>query len=316
MKQEPAGQTVPEILQEPAEREEDPVLARILDEYRKADAVSVENAEKYRRILAALSVTATLLAVAFLLYDEVYLYWLIVPCILLLLALFAVNRFADRLQCHKNYLEYRLYAEGLRVQSFLRSAGIRKNAADLLPWAWRMNVPWTVQKLQEIPGEPEPSGRQPVLDLWIRDQKDYHREALARTELRRKRNDRIVRTVIVFTVLTYAAALVFESLYGGLFTGTVRGDTHTREIVHIVLKVMMGSFSCMTLFAGSYYGKLSLEETAGDHRRMIALYEQAESQILEQGETEEILLELAKEELGENSSWYAYQSKNRPDISF
>ena len=48
---------------------------------------------------------------------------------------------------------------------------------------------------------------------------------------------------------------------------------------------------------------------------MIALYEKAEKEILSSGETEELLVSLAREELSENSNWYAYQSKNRPVIS-
>ena len=36
--------------------------------------------------------------------------------------------------------------------------------------------------------------------------------------------------------------------------------------------------------------------------------------ILKSGESEELLLSLAREFLGENSTWYAYQSTNGPDI--
>ena len=302
------------ILSTPA-KTEDPVLRQIRDAYEEADAVSLRNAEKYRKILAALSVLATLVAMAFLLYDEVYLQWMILICGALLLILFRIGRLAERLQCHRNYLEHRLYAEALRVQGFLRSAGLTANAADLLPWAWRMNVAWTEEKLRQIPTDTDPCGRQPVLDMWVRAQKDYHREALARTKLRLGRNDRIVKIALAAAVLTYVAAVVFEIVCSGLITGIVRCTPETLDVSRTVLKVLMGSLSCATLFAGNYYGKLSLEETAGDHRRMIALYEHAEAQILERGETEELLLELARESLGENSSWYAYQSKNRPDIS-
>ena len=37
-------------------------------------------------------------------------------------------------------------------------------------------------------------------------------------------------------------------------------------------------------------------------------------QILRDGESEELLLFLARECLNENSTWYAYQSKNKPDM--
>lgn len=310
--------------------------------YAAADHLSMRNAEKYRRILLALSVAGTLLAVAFLLYDEINLYGLILACGVLLLTLFIINGLAKQLNCHRKYLEYRLLAEGARVQYFLRKAKSRQNAADLLPWSWRFNVPWTEPVLRElgrtVDGAPENSSpaeaaageaaaeknprggdscrsRYRILDVWVRGQAQYHREALIMTEARIRRNDRISNLALFLALATYAAALVFEICVGGLFSGSVLLGQRQMEVIRVILKVAMGSFSAMTLFAGNYYGKLSLEETAQDHRRMAALYEKTEEEILRTGETEDLITKLAREELSENSSWYAYQCKNRPDIS-
>ena len=123
------------------------------------------------------------------------------------------------------------------------------------------------------------------------------------------------KTALALALATYAAALIFEISAGGLFSGDMRLPAEQVDIIRVILKVAMGSFSAMTLFAGNYYGKLSLEDTAQDHRRMAALYRKTEQEILQNGETEELLLKLAREELSENSSWYAYQSKNTPDVS-
>jgi hypothetical protein len=135
------------------------------------------------------------------------------------------------------------------------------------------------------------------------------------TEARIRRNDRISNLALLLALATYAAALVFEICVGGLFSGSVLLGQRQMEVIRVILKVSMGSFSAMTLFAGNYYGKLSLEETAQDHRRMAALYEKTEEEILRTGETEDLITKLAREELSENSSWYAYQCKNKPDIS-
>ena len=316
---------------------EDPVLKRIDDIYGAADSLSLQHAEKYRRIIFALSVAGTLLAIAFLLYDEVYWYGMILACGVLVLVLFYINRLAGRLQCHKKYLQYRLLAEGARVQYYLCRAGLYQNVAELLPWSWQFNVPWTKKVLEQLlqagkekaeeendenngnvvsrPEETRGTAGCSILDLWIRDQAAYHRNALGRTEARIRRNDRITMAALVLALITYAAALVFEISAGGLFSGKVLLPAGQMETARVVLKVAMGSFSAMTLFAGNYYGKLSLEDTAQDHRRMAALYEKTEEEIIKAGETEELLLKLAKEELSENSSWYAYQSKNTPDIS-
>jgi len=339
-----------------------PDLKKADEIYAAADHLSMRNAEKYRRILLALSVAGTLLAVAFLLYDEINLYGLILACGVLLLTLFIINGLAKRLHCHRNYLEYRLLAEGARVQYFLCKAKSRQTAADLLPWSWCFNVPWTEPVLRElgrtVDGAPENSSpaeaaagenvadspaagktaagrtatgeaaaeknprggdscrsRYRILDVWVRGQAQYHREALIMTEARIRRNDRISNLALLLALATYAAALVFEICVGGLFSGSVLLGQRQMEVIRVILKVAMGSFSAMTLFAGNYYGKLSLEETAQDHRRMAALYEKTEEEILRTGETEDLITKLAREELSENSSWYAYQCKNRPDIS-
>ena len=47
---------------------------------------------------------------------------------------------------------------------------------------------------------------------------------------------------------------------------------------------------------------------------MIELYEMAEMEISTHGETEKIIMDLAREFINENSTWYAYQSNNRPGL--
>lgn len=53
--------------------------------------------------------------------------------------------------------------------------------------------------------------------------------------------------------------------------------------------------SAATLFTGSYYGKMSLLNSIDDHRRMVMLYEKSENEVLQNGESEEIIMELARE---------------------
>ena len=299
---------------------EDAVFSHLLSTYHAADGLSMENARKHHRVIAVLSLCATLLTMAFLLYDEMYLYGLILVCGFLLLSLFLINRIAEHWHYHRKYLEYRLLAEGLRVQYYLMKAGIRKDVASLLPWSWQFNVPWTRTAFtllanQEAGSELPPLAKEPVLDLWIRDQKEYHRKALKRTMIKTRTNDHIMAAALFLSILAYIAALAFEIGPGGLFSGEPALDPRSLETVRTILKIVLGTLSAATLFAGNFYGKLSLEDTEQGHRRMIALFEQAEADIIEHGETEDRLLYLAKEELSENSSWYACQNKNSPEIS-
>ena len=292
-----------------------------------ADALSIQNAEKHRRILFALSIAGTLLTLFFLLYDEAEAHGLIIACGVMILGLFLIRRIADRQDCHRKYLEYRVLAECLRCQFFLLYAGITTRVIEILPWSVRLGIPWVTEVLTSVGPlsaqkdaaltsemqagleHKENAEKHPVLDCWIRDQKKYHEAALAKTQIKSNGDSRIAKAVLVITIAAYIAALSYELILYRHIAGT--GNA---QLVRTILKILLGTMSAITLFTGSYYGKMSLADTIDDHKRMIALYETAEKKILENGESEELLLFLAREFLNENSAWYAYQSKNSPDL--
>ena len=170
-----------------AEQIDSPELCGIDRLYGEADALSLKNAQKHRRVLMELSAVGTLLTLFFLLYDEAELYGLIFACGAMILSLFLIRYIADRSQCHRKYLEYRVLAESLRVQYYL-------------------------------------------------------------------------------------------------------------------------------FLTGNYYGKMSLPNIIDDHKRMIALYGSVEEKFRAEGESSETILDLARECLNENATWYAYQNKNKPDL--
>lgn len=288
--------------------EADPSLQAIDEMYGAADVLSIQNANKHRRILFVLAIASTLLTFAFLLYDEAELHGLILACGVMLLSLFFIHRFANRLDCHRKYLEYRVLAECLRCQFFLLYAGISTSVLEILPWSVRKGIPW-ITDLLETTAEVKPPRKRPVLDCWIRDQKSYHEAALAKAIIKSRRDRRIATAVLAITILVYIAALLYELIIYEDIAVTGNAD-----LVRALLKILLGTMSAITLFTGSYYGKMSLPNIIDDHKRMIALYETAEKEILEVGERDEELLFLAREFLNENSAWYAYQSKNGPDI--
>ena len=73
-------------------------------------------------------------------------------------------------------------------------------------------------------------------------------------------------------------------------------------MVRMILKIVLGTMSAVSLFTGSYYGKMSLSNTIDNHKRMISLYEKAENDVLQSYESEELLIFLAREFLIENST--------------
>ena len=118
-----------------------PELGEVDEIYGAADVMSIQNAEKHRKILLYLSIAGALLTLFFLLYDEEELNGLIFSCIIMIITLFLINRFADNLDCHKKYLEYRVLAENLRVHYFLTIAGVRRHIRDIMPWYIKSSIP-------------------------------------------------------------------------------------------------------------------------------------------------------------------------------
>ncbi len=280
----------------------------VIDElYGAADVLSIMNAQKYQKILLALAVVGTVITFLFLLYDSIGWYGLILACGAMICVLFGIYRFSNKLDCHKKYLEYRVLAESLRVQYFLSIAGVKKPVVDILPWFIKKDIPFVEEILLTLP-EVNLNEKRPIIDFWIRDQKEYHKSALVKSERKRNRDNRISRIVLFITIISYILACIFEILVMNNFP-----MPHEYGI-RLFLKVILGTMSAITLFSGSYYGKMSLSNVIGDHRRMISLYEKAENDVSEYGETEELLLFLAREFLIENSTWYSYQSKNEPNI--
>ncbi len=285
----------------------DPFLREVDELFGAADVLSIENAKKHRRVLLGLSAAGTLLTLAFLLYDEIDVHGMIFACGAMLLTLFFIHRLAGRSDCHRKYLEYRVLAESLRVQYFLSLAGVRTRVADILPWSLRKGVPWAAELLGSLPAE-ERTEKRSVLDCWIKDQKAYHISALKKAETKNARDEKTAGTVLWLTVSAYILASGFEI---AAFNGAAFGDS---QAIRMVFKIMLGTMSVVTLFTGSYYGKMSLPNVIDDHKRMIALYYKAKEDIAAAGESEELLLLLARECLNENSAWYAYQSKNKSDL--
>ena len=282
--------------------------------YAVADDLSMKNAAHYRRIMAVLAVLETVLALSFLLYDEADVYWLLLVCGIMLVLMFACNAWAKHLKCHQRYLEYRVLAESLRVQIFLRHAGCPAEVAELMPWSQQESTSWIRKALGVTVIGTAPAEKHDVREYWLQDQLDYHVRSQKKTSAQLRKNDGIVRVALVVTIALYLGTLGFEIFCGGLF-GTPTLSPEKLEVWRRVLKIAVGTFTAATAFAANFYGKLSLQQKLCDHIRMEKFYTLMLARLERFGQTDEFLTAYAKEELTENGNWYAYQRDNKPDIS-
>ena len=274
--------------------------------YGVADSLSIKNGKKHRYILLLLSIGGTILTFMFLLYDELEFYGLIIACGVMVLCLLLLNFLTDKLDCHRKYLQYRILAEALRLQYFLSLAVVETRVVDILPWSLRKGIGWIEEILKSLP-QTKIKNKHSILQCWIIDQRKYHERALAKTEIKNYRDKTISKMTTIITIGIYFVALIFE-----LFV--FNNEVVNINIIRMILKILLGTMSAITLFLGSYYGKMSLSNAIEDHKRMIELYKKAQEDVVVSGESEELILSLAREFLNENSAWYSYQQKNRANI--
>ncbi|MBQ3482534.1 MAG: hypothetical protein IJH48_09495 [Oscillospiraceae bacterium] len=294
--------------------EPDPLLERMENVSKAAGSLSVQNAGKLRFAFGLLAVASALLTFAFLMYDEAQAIWMILVCGLMLLAAWLCRRWAVRSDCHRRYIEYRALAESLRVQIFLRYAGSRIRTEELLPWTQQEETAWIMDALCALNTGKEPETAHDIRMCWAEAQRAYHREAGKRSGHDLLVSTRTVRFALVLSITLYLAAVIFELLCGGLIFRPLVHVTDV-ELYRTILKIAMGTISAVTLFVANYYGRLSLSRTLSDHQKMERFFRKMSERLAEQGQTEELLRVLAREELIENGNWCSYQRDNTPDVS-
>ena len=281
----------------------DPALIEIDKMFSVADSLSIKNAEMHKKVLLSLSILGPLISVVFFIYFEGEIHGMIFLCTVLIAILYVILRRSDNFDYHRKYLEYRVLAETIRVQFFLSINGSKVKVEEISPWFIKQAIPWIGEILQTLPLN-EVKEKRDILYFWAFDQKAYHEGALLKAENQSKKEKKITKIAIYITVLAYILGLIFEAI---MYFYSPNIDAH---MIRLGLKMIIGFMSVSTIFLESYYGKMSLSHSIDNHKRMISLYEE----VGKKEETEEVLLYLANQFLIENSTWYAYQSKNKADF--
>lgn len=290
-------------------------MAQLCDHlYGIADALSSSAARKYKRILGLSSVVSSLFALFFLLYDEANIIWMILLCGLMLSAMAGCLVFAKKSDCHFQYVEYRVLAEYLRVQSYLFTAGSDVRTANLMPWSQQCENSWIMVALCAVTIGVNPKRQLKISEDWIHQQQLYHQAAITSTKKKVDRNNRIISIAMFFSVFLYIAALLYEMIYGDLFFASTM-DPNYSDLIRNTIKIFLGLASAGTMFIANYYGKIALDRRLTDHEKMVKFFGKLYDSISVYGQTEELLEYLAREELIENGNWYSYQINNKLDLS-
>ena len=295
--------------------------------YKYADTLALCFRDRYLALLKWMSLTGAMLVLAFLFYDELEANLFLICFGLIALVAYAMFFVARQRQYHRKYIEYRLFAETLRVQANLLAAGFDMNVADLMPWSFKMKSPWILQALRTYSHGTicAPAAAVDVRDIWIQDQLNYQKLSNNRKRKKLQIQSKISSALIGATILFFLIVLATEFLLPSWIGTQIKLPdwfyrltmSHSEQFLFVrgVMKILLGIIPALTLVVSSYYGKLSLERNIKDGQRMIELYSQAlinyDNPL---SDKDKLLKELAREELLETGDWYSYVSENRPDF--
>lgn len=277
-------------------------------EGRNPDKLSIEYGKKYHNTLKLLAILGTIVTVAFLLYDEAFLSFMLIVLGIVLIFMYFSYKYAQKSKYHEKYIEYRVLAECIRIQEHLDKSGYDYEIADYLDYCRCFDTLWIYKTMKAFCVTRTIEESEDIKNDWLLEQYNYHSNAIIKAKNILKRNNSIVKMSLVVSVVVYIYALLFE------YVPLVRFGSDM-ELVRTIIKIIVGGFSATSLFAANYYGKLSLDRVYEDHIRMAEFFKIAIEYVDRNGINEKFIKELINEELSENSNWCSYEKDNKIDLT-
>lgn len=301
-----------------------PVRARIaagciLRLFEMADALANTYQSRVHKTLAAVFALAVLTGLAFILYSEfddmessiyAFLGFLVLGIVL--------AGVARRRQWHRKYLDYRVLAEGLRVQYFWAIAGIHgeghtKFAYDNFLRQRDMELGWirNVMRVAGTPGDaeaatPGEAGLKFVIDNWIGSQKNpgqlqYYREKAG------------VRS----RMQVVTEAITMGCLWAGIGVALVLAffSAEIGDMRHALI-VLMGVLPLIAGVAEVYTQRKADRELTKQYVFMEHVFANASRRIEQAGsdaEKREVLQGLGDAALSEHAEWILIHRERQPE---
>jgi hypothetical protein len=249
-------------------------------------------------------------------FDEIYgnpLVLLLVP-VFFLSATFALRR-SERGDLENRFYDYRVLAEGLRVELFWQAAGIGEHAPQVYSRKLKGEIGWIIQALKNVGGL-EVRGRNPsdrfhraypaVRRFWVEDQRRYFAKNVQRRFAAMTRQQRRSRAFFVVGMACVAGLFAVAAVHGYQLATLPAVAADWAQ--HVLLLLIDVAFAVGAVFSG-YAEKRQFDTEHRQFRRMAALYARA-TESLNAAETagdshrmRRVLAELGREALDENGDW-------------
>jgi len=278
--------------------------------FESADKLSLDNQRKYNRSLLSLAICGVLMVLAFLFYDELDVKFCLPLYGVLLLIGFAICYRGNKSKYHSNYLNFRMFAESLRVQELIDDYYCDVNVADFYTWTCFEETAWIRKAIAVSKLFGRNCSENDLTRKWIDEELAYHINAKDKVNNKQRRQNSISK---LFNTVTIAIIVVF--CFIEMAIPSIMGIVFLGISLKLWCCILVGVSSAASLFISTYYEKLALRRKAEDHNSMMNLYKDALRKLNSTELPKEIVLEIAKEEIRENGNWFSYMKENKLDVN-
>lgn len=207
------------------------------------------------------------------------------------------------------YLDYRALAEGMRVQLFWRLAGLPDSVADHYLRRQRSVLDWIrdAVRVWDLGAEPDRHGKlDVVLASWVQAQHAYYVRAANRDRRRLLWLRGVGNAFFVAGILWAGGKIVLGSVHSRIDALGLR--FWQTDLLHMLV-VLVSLAPVLAALLYGYAKTRALSEHAQQYTRMAQLFARADELLTgllkegRSGEARQLVLDLGKEALVENSDW-------------
>jgi hypothetical protein len=282
----------------------------IQQQFVAADWLATTYRRRVSRVLLATYLVTGMMGFAFIAYSDLIAQDLMLYVFLALFAVgVAINAVAQRREWHRKYIDYRALAEGLRVQSYWRRAGIVDSsrpsfAHDNFLQKQDVELGWIRNVMRGasvdgmlVPLSPTHDGLAPVVREWIgapgaSGQLDYYVQTAARRAVQHRRTE-LLASICLWTGIGLSLLL---ALFARLLDGQLQN----------LMVAAMGLLSLTAAVHEAYAYKKADKELIKQYRFMARIFSAAQrrlSQCRSDEERRQVLRTLGEAALAEHAEW-------------
>lgn len=275
-----------------------------------ADWLATTYRRRVSRVLLATYLVTGMMGFAFIAYSDLIAQDLMLYVFLALFAIgVAINAVAQRREWHRKYIDYRALAEGLRVQSYWRRAGIVDSsrpsfAHDNFLQKQDVELGWIRNVMRGasvdgmlVPLSPAHDGLAPVMREWIgapgaAGQLDYYVQTAGRRAVQHRRTE-LLASICLWTGIGLSLLL---ALFARLLDGQLQN----------LMVAAMGLLSLTAAVHEAYAYKKADKELIKQYRFMARIFTAAQRRLAlcrSDEERRQVLRTLGEAALAEHAEW-------------